>query len=90
VIVISNIKQSMPKLKKKIGKVFITIITKSSQDFNVKIKINLYKFKPITSKCWAGFVYMSQPHFEASVRMRLALPKVGTWSPPGFSKFQSS
>jgi len=26
---------------------------------------------------------VSQPHFEASVRMRLALPKVGTWSPPG-------
>jgi len=23
---------------------------------------------------------MSQPHFEASVRMRFALPKVGTWS----------
>jgi len=25
---------------------------------------------------------LSQPHFEASVRMRLAFPKVGTWSPP--------
>jgi len=33
---------------------------------------------------------MSQPHFEASVRMRLALPKVGTWSPPGLPKLQSS
>jgi hypothetical protein len=32
---------------------------------------------------------MSQPHFEASVRMRLAFPKMGTWSPPGFSKTQS-
>jgi len=31
-----------------------------------------------------------QPHFEASVRMKLALPKVGTWSPPGLSKLQSS
>jgi len=28
-------------------------------------------------------VLVSQPHFEASVRMRLTLPKVGTWSPPG-------
>jgi hypothetical protein len=35
-------------------------------------------------------VAMSQPHFEASVRMRLALPKVGTWSPPGLPKLQSS
>jgi hypothetical protein len=34
-------------------------------------------------------VAMSQPHFEASVRMKLALPKVGTWSPPGLSKFQN-
>jgi hypothetical protein len=33
---------------------------------------------------------MSQPHFEASVRMRLTLPKVGTWSPPGHPQLQSS
>jgi len=33
---------------------------------------------------------LSQPHFEASVRMRLAFPKVGTWSPPGLPKLQSS
>jgi hypothetical protein len=33
---------------------------------------------------------MSQPHFEASVKMKLALPKVGTWSPPGLPKLQSS
>ncbi len=33
---------------------------------------------------------MSQPHFEASVRMRLTLPKVGTWSPLGLPQFQSS
>jgi hypothetical protein len=33
---------------------------------------------------------LSQPHFEASVRMRLALPKVGTWSPPRLSKLQNS
>jgi hypothetical protein len=33
---------------------------------------------------------MSQPHFEASVTMRLALPKVGTWSPPWLSKLQNS
>jgi hypothetical protein len=32
---------------------------------------------------------MSQPHFEASVRMKLTLPKVGTWSPPGLLKIQS-
>jgi hypothetical protein len=33
---------------------------------------------------------MSQPHFEASVRMRLTLPKVGIWSPPGLPQLQSS
>jgi len=33
---------------------------------------------------------LSQPHFEASVRMRLALSKVGTWSPLGLPKFHSS
>jgi hypothetical protein len=33
---------------------------------------------------------LSQPHFEANVRMRLALPKVGTWSPLGLPQFQSS
>jgi hypothetical protein len=33
---------------------------------------------------------LSQPHFEASVRMRLTLPKVRTWNPPGLSQFQSS
>jgi hypothetical protein len=33
---------------------------------------------------------MSQPHFGLSVRMKLTLPKVGTWSPPGLPKTQSS
>jgi hypothetical protein len=30
-----------------------------------------------------------QPHFEASVRMKFTLPKVGTWSPPRLPKTQS-
>jgi hypothetical protein len=33
---------------------------------------------------------VSQPHFEASVRMRLTLSKVGTWSPSGLPQLQSS
>jgi len=33
---------------------------------------------------------MSQPHFEANVRMKLTLPKVGTWSPSGLRQLQSS
>jgi hypothetical protein len=33
---------------------------------------------------------MLQPHFEASVRMRLTLPKVGIWSPSGLPQLQSS
>jgi hypothetical protein len=32
---------------------------------------------------------MLQPHFEASMRMKFTLPKVGTWSPPGLLKIQS-
>ncbi len=30
-----------------------------------------------------------QPHFEANARMKLTLPKVGSWSPPGLLKTQS-
>jgi hypothetical protein len=33
---------------------------------------------------------LSQPHFGLSVRMKLTLSKVGTWSPSGFPKTQSS
>jgi hypothetical protein len=33
---------------------------------------------------------LSQPHFGLSVRMKLTLPKVGTWSPPRLPKAQSS
>jgi hypothetical protein len=33
---------------------------------------------------------LSQPHFELSVRMKLTFPKVGTWSPSGLPKIQSS
>jgi len=36
-----------------------------------------------------GFL-LSQPYFEASVRMRFTLPKVGTWSPLGLLKLQNS
>ncbi len=35
-------------------------------------------------------VFLSQPHFGLSVRMKFTLPKVGTWSPPGLPKTQSS
>jgi len=33
---------------------------------------------------------LSQPHFGISVRMKLTPPKVGSWSPPGLPKTQSS
>jgi len=33
---------------------------------------------------------VSQPHFEASVKMKLTLPKVGTWGLPGLLQLQSS
>jgi hypothetical protein len=35
-------------------------------------------------------VMLSQPHFEASVRMRLTLPKVGIGGPLGLPQLQSS
>ncbi len=35
-------------------------------------------------------IWMSQPHFEASVRMRLTFPKMGTWNPPGLLQLQNS
>jgi len=36
------------------------------------------------------FTLIVATHFEASVRMKLTLPKVGTWSPSGLPKLQSS
>jgi hypothetical protein len=39
---------------------------------------------------WYGMPMMSQPHFGLSVRVKLTFPKVGTWSPSGFPKIQSS
>jgi hypothetical protein len=33
---------------------------------------------------------VSQPHFGLSVRVKPTLPKVGSWSPPGLPKTQSS
>ncbi len=33
---------------------------------------------------------MSQPHFGLSVKMKLTLPKLGIWSPPGLPNVQSS
>ncbi len=34
--------------------------------------------------------YLSQPHFEGSVRSPLTLPKMGVWSPPGLPKIQKT
>ncbi len=33
---------------------------------------------------------VSQPHFGLSVRVKPTLPKVGSWSPTGLPKIQSS
>jgi hypothetical protein len=35
-------------------------------------------------------VMVSHPHFGLSVRVKPTLPKVGSWSPPGLPKSQSS
>ncbi len=54
-----------------------------------KSKENLSYRNTLLTTVVSNEVGLSQPHFEASVKMRLALPKVGTWSPPGLPKFQS-
>jgi hypothetical protein len=46
-------------------------------------------FPPSPPKNTHTIPHVSQLHFEASVRMKLVLPKVGTWSPPGLPKLQS-
>jgi len=53
------------------------------------IKMSLQPLIPYLKNLSKAYC-LSQPHFEASVRMRLALPKVGTWSPPKLPKLQSS
>jgi len=54
------------------------------QTFVLNLKNN-----PSFVKSWST-PQVSQPHFGLSVRMRLTLSKVGTWSPLGLPKTQSS
>jgi hypothetical protein len=50
-----------------------------------------YGYEKINYKEILNMKYpLSQLHFGLSVRMKLTLPKVGTWSPLGLSKIQSS
>jgi hypothetical protein len=49
-----------------------------------------FSSKPVQEGFFEVFKHvLSQPHFEASVRMKLTFPKVGTWSPLGLPKTQS-
>ncbi len=41
---------------------------------------------PSTPQTCLDVQFLSQPHFGLSVRMKLTLPKVGTWSPPRLPK----
>jgi hypothetical protein len=54
----------------------------------------LFVFLHVKTSMYHSYMYvlyysMSQPHFEANVRMKLTLPKDRTWSPPRLSKTQS-
>jgi hypothetical protein len=51
---------------------------------------SLSKLREIQTQNTNKIHKLSQPHFGQSVRMRLTLPKVGTWSPLGLPQFQSS
>jgi hypothetical protein len=45
---------------------------------------------PTLAKCEDETHHVSQPHFGLSVRVKPTLPKMGSWSPPGLPKTQSS
>jgi len=64
-------------------------------DLGLTFMPTLWKVSSAYQFCWIWNIWLVvahllQPHFEASVRMKLTLPKVGTWSPPGLSQLQSS
>ncbi len=58
---------------------------------NVFLLLIMTFFGPIVAFWAHGLTnVLSQPHFEAShVKMKLALPKVETWSPSRLPKLQS-
>jgi len=50
-----------------------------------------YNWNTVSNHLYLFFSpFLLQPHFEASVKMKLALPKVGAWSPSGLQKLWSS
>jgi hypothetical protein len=58
----------------------------------LKVHLNVCTFCNFVSFLVGEFgigVIVATPHFEASVRMKLTLPKVGIWSLPGLPKTQS-
>jgi hypothetical protein len=55
-----------------------------------KIRWTTWSWPSFVTKIRSIWQWVLQPHFEASVRMKLTLPKVGTWSPLGLLKTQSS
>jgi hypothetical protein len=57
----------------------------SLMDSTLSLKVKIVKGKGV-----GACSLVSQPQFGQSVRMRLTLPKVGTWSPPGLPQLQSS
>ncbi len=58
----------------------------------IDVKIGIYRnqfFFRCAAKDLLSYANMLQPHFNASVRMKLTLPKVRIWSPSGLLKTQS-
>jgi len=76
-------KEKRKKIREINWKVFMVIGHSSFHAFNSNNDTHFDKVATPTT-------YLSQPHFEASVRMRLTLPKMGIWSPPGLPQLQSS
>jgi hypothetical protein len=58
-----------------------------NQDFQHDLSIRLCLLHFFKFFIWLN---LSQPHFGLSVRMKPTFPKVGTWSPSGLPKIQSS
>jgi hypothetical protein len=58
------------------------------QNFEI-LDVSMYVASSFSIVIVKETVHVLQPHFEASVRMKLTLPKVGTWSPSKLPKTQS-
>jgi hypothetical protein len=81
-----------PKENTKNGKTYDSpLIYENQQGFSWTHSFHHWNVAKNRSACFLNLcaTNMSQPHFGINVRMKLTLPKVGSWSPPRLPKTQS-